>query len=113
MNLGRIRELSLLERETSPEPLPAFRTETLVMELTDERNALERCMLHFSNLEKETLKLDDSRYRVTLRYDKDDETEILIRVLSFGPVLRVLEPQHFVGLIKDRISKQLALGRKE
>lgn len=40
----------------------------LVLELTDERNALKRVMLHFSHLEKETERLDDTHYRITLFY---------------------------------------------
>lgn len=58
----------------------------LVIELIDERNALERAMLHFSHLEKKTEKVSNDRYKITLYYDKDDETELLIRVLAFGPV---------------------------
>lgn len=37
---------------------------------------------------------------------KDDETELLIRVLSFGPVLEVKAPISFVWLIRNRINKQ-------
>ena len=74
--------------------------------LHDERNGLERVLLHFSHFEKETQKLDDRLYQIKLRYDKDDETELLIRVLSFGPVLEVMEPNTFVELIRTRIGVQ-------
>ena len=57
------------------------------MELTDERGARERVLLHFFHLEKETKRLDDTHYQVTLHYEQNDETEILIRILSFGPVV--------------------------
>ena len=53
-----------------------------MIELTDERNALERAMLHFSHLEKKTEKVSNDRYKITLYYDKDDETELLNK--SFG-----------------------------
>ena len=66
-------------------------------------------MLHFSDLEKETEKLDDKRYRITLRYRQSDETEILIRVLSFGPVLRVVEPERMVEQIRERLARQTVL----
>ena len=81
----------------------------MVFELIDERNALERVMLHFSDLEKETVRLDETHYRVELWYKQSDETEILIRILSFGPVLRVLEPEAFLGLIRERLKKQKKL----
>lgn len=80
--------------------------QTLVVELKDERNALERVMLHFSHLEKEAERLDDKYYRITLKYDKDDETEILIRILSFGPMIKVVSPDSFIKQLKNRINKQ-------
>jgi hypothetical protein len=83
----------------------------LVLLLHDERNALERVLLHFSHFEKETLKLDEERYRIKLRYDTDDETEILIRVLSFGPVLEVEKPDEFKNLVKERIRKQMGFEK--
>ena len=76
------------------------------MLLRDERNALERAMLQFSHLEKETVKLSEDRYEVTLWYDRDDETELLIRVLSFGPMIRVTEPASFIELIRERLDMQ-------
>ncbi|MDR3164403.1 MAG: hypothetical protein LBU13_02395 [Synergistaceae bacterium] len=80
--------------------------EFLVLELVDERNALERVMLHFSHLEKETVRLNENHYRITLFYEPDDETEMLIRVLSFGPMLRVTAPERFIALIRERLRKQ-------
>ena len=35
-----------------------------------------------------------------------DETEIVIRVLSFGPYVKALEPESFVNLIKERLISQ-------
>ncbi|MGE5629050.1 MAG: WYL domain-containing protein, partial [Solirubrobacterales bacterium] len=35
-----------------------------------------------------------------------DETELLIRILSFGPVIKVLAPEKFLNLIKERVMKQ-------
>lgn len=79
---------------------------TLVLILTDERNALERVMLNFSHLEKEAVKLDDMHYRIILKYDKSDETEILIRILSFGPMIKVVSPDSFIEKLKNRIDNQ-------
>ena len=82
----------------------------VVLELIDERNALERAMIHFSDLEKETEKLDQDHYRIRLYYRNTDETEILIRVLSFGPKIRVTAPEEFIGLVRDRLEKQKRSG---
>ena len=101
----------MMEEYTEEEFCPAaLRERSLVLELTDDRNALERAMLHFSDLEKETVKIDRKHYRITIWYKKDDETEILIRILSFGPVLKVLEPAALVDQIVQRLDRQLLYG---
>ncbi|MCL2164646.1 MAG: WYL domain-containing protein [Oscillospiraceae bacterium] len=106
INLGRITSVVVLDcAKTKPSP-PKLQTYSLVIELTDERNALERAMLHFSHLEKETVRLSKNRYQITLRYDRGDETELLIRVLSFGPMIRVTSPDRFISLIRERLIKQ-------
>ncbi|MBE7009522.1 MAG: WYL domain-containing protein [Ruminococcaceae bacterium] len=107
VNLGRIHTCQLLDPYTEEEFRPkAPRRKKLVLELTDERNALERVMLHFSHFEKSTEKLDDLHYRMTMTYEQEDETELLIRVLSFGPVLRVIEPESFIKLVRQRLDAQ-------
>lgn len=108
VNVARITACEALEPCTWQQPR-TMRRSTLVLELTDERNALERVMLHFSHLEKETERIGENRYRLTLRYEKEDETELLIRVLSFGPALKVISPVKFRKRLKDRIQRQMAL----
>ncbi len=80
--------------------------------LKDDRNALERVLLHFAHFEKEAEKLDEKRYRLMITYEKDDETEILIRILSFGPMVRVTGPNRFVRLIRERLNRQAVLQEK-
>ena len=109
MRLSRIRDCSVVESSRAF-PLGPRETKTLVFELEDSRRALERVLLHFSHLEKETKRLDETHYRVTLRYDPADETEMVIRILSFGPVIRVLEPARFIGLLRERIERQRRLA---
>ena len=108
VNVARITGCECLEVCSWQQPR-AMRRQTLVLELTDERNALERVMLHFSHLEKETERIGDNRYRLTLRYESEDETELLIRVLSFGPALKVISPAKFRRRIKERIQRQMGI----
>ena len=82
----------------------------VTLEIQDRRNALERVMLHFSHFEKEAEKAGDDLYRVTIRYEQSDETEIVIRVLSFGPMVRVLRPESFVSLVRERLEQQMSCG---
>ena len=87
-------------------PYRAAEMTSVTFELEDTRGAMERVLLHFSHLEKETKRLDDTHYRITLRYDSRDEKEMVIRILSFGPLIRVTEPDSFIELIRKRILKQ-------
>ena len=109
INLARVESCQLLE-EYDPDSfrLPEKRLHELILLLHDERNGLERVLLHLSHFEKETRKLDERLYQIKLRYDKEDETELLIRVLSFGPVLEVRAPAEFIALVKGRVDWQAA-----
>lgn len=106
LNLSKVLRCELLEEVTEPIRFPAPQKKKLVLELRTPRNTLERAMLHFSHLEKETVQLEKGKYKITLWYEPRDEREILIRILSFGPMLKVLEPVSMVNQIKSRIKKQ-------
>ena len=110
VNVARIKECQLLEQDAAEicEQKAPERCKLTAL-LTDERNALERAMLHFSHLEKTTERLDEKHYRLHLTYDKSDAIEMVIRILSFGPLLQVQEPASFIELLRKRLQKQLAL----
>lgn len=84
---------------------------TVELLLKDERQALERVMMQFSVYEKITEKLDDNTYRVSLTYEAEDEIDIIIRVLSFGPNLKVVGPESFIKQIKSRLEMQRSCGQ--
>ncbi|MBQ6570080.1 MAG: WYL domain-containing protein [Clostridia bacterium] len=108
VNLGRIISCEPYSGPFEIKPIrkPLPRTKKLEFELTDIRSALERVLMHFAHFEKQVEKTAYNKYKVTLFYEKDDETELVIRVLSFGPMIRVTSPQHFVDLIKERLKSQ-------
>lgn len=110
VNVARIKECQLLETANAEicEQKAPERCKLTAL-LTDERNALERAMLHFSHLEKTTERLDEKHYKLHLTYDKSDAIEMVIRILSFGPLLQVQEPASFIELLRKRLQKQLAL----
>ena len=112
-NLARIVSCRPYSKPFVPERcrLSRARSRTVEFELLDERNALERALLHFAHFEKEAEKLEDGKYLIRVTYDKDDETEIVIRILSFGPMVRVTAPESFVGLIKERLIHQKSCGQ--
>ncbi len=106
-NLGRVEHCAFYKGNGHwrQAPKKELRKE-LTLQITDERNALERTMMHFAHFEKQAERREDGIYLLRLKYYEDDETEIVIRVLSFGPHVKVLEPQSFVDLIKARLIAQ-------
>ena len=107
LNLGKIITVELGEPLEKELPLISASQEKMVLELVDERHTMMRALMHFSDLAKETEKLDDTHYLLTVFYDKSDETEMVYRVLSFGPTMKVREPECFVELLKERLKEQL------
>lgn len=86
INLGRIISCETCEntvKMNSGKRNPA-RPRSVIFELVDYRNVLERVLLHFAHFEKQAEKIGEDKYRVTIYYDKEDETELVIRILSFG-----------------------------
>lgn len=84
-----------------------------VIKVTTERNGVERFMMEFASYEKHTVRnLETGQYMVELWYDEQDETELLIRLLSFGPVIEILGPPHLRKLAGARIKRQVELLEK-
>lgn len=110
INLGRIISCSLCSHEISIGSHEEIKKKVVVFELQDERKALERVLLHFAHFEKQAEKLSESRYRITLYYNERDEKEMVIRLLSYGPLICVKQPQEFVNLMKEKLMKQIRCG---
>ena len=66
-------------------------------------------MLHFANYEKNTSKIDEDTYECLIYYNKNMETELLIEVLSFGPMLTVMGNKRFLHSLKSRLHRQISL----
>jgi hypothetical protein len=95
-----LRELFAAPRQNPP----------ITLEITKERNSLERFLLQFASFDRKT-EYDAARgiYTCQISYDIADETELLIRILSFGPTVKVLSPPSFLDQLKARLKKQLRL----
>jgi hypothetical protein len=110
LNLARIKEVEKSDKVYNPEfyHKKGKYAKPLVIQINQGRNTLERCMLHFADMEKQT-EYDEitNTYICKIFYDSSDETEVLVRVLSFGHFIKVLEPEHFLNQIKERIEKQV------
>lgn len=87
----------------------SYYQEPVRLQIKNRRNALERAMLHFSNYEKRTRKIDEDTWECLIYYNRSMETELLIEILSFGPAVKVTGPDPFVALVKERLKRQAAL----
>lgn len=99
----------LLEREYMKEPVTVL--------IKTERNALERAMLQFANYRKNTSRYVEKRdddfdgttkeiYKCEIFYGQGNETELLINILSFGPMVKVIGSERFLKQLKERLKKQ-------
>lgn len=115
LNLDRMKEVTLLPafEKKLPDINERIRAdyykEPVRLLIHTERNTLERTMLQFANYEKNTRKIDAHTYECLIYYNKRNETELLIEVLSFGPMIEVLGNEPFLQQIKQRLKKQKAL----
>ena len=111
VNLAKIRACAYdtgYRRVSSREKPVVY--DTITVKIRDERNAMERFMLHFAHFEKQAEKLDKKHYLVKIKYAHDDESEMVIRILSFGPMIEVQEPEPFRKLVIEKLEKQLSCG---
>lgn len=110
VNVGRITRCTLLKAAFSPDTkVPEQPLAKVVFRLKDTRRALERAMLQFAPFKKQVTRLDEETYEVALEYDPEDETDVVIQLLSFGRYVTVLEPERIREEIERRITRQIEL----
>lgn len=116
LNIARMRSVQPMDKTlASSIDLNAliqgsYYKEALRLRIVNKRNALERAMLHFANYEKNTSKIDENTYECLIYYNQNMETELLIEVMSFGPMLTVLGNDKFLALLKARLQRQASLS---
>ena len=88
-------------------------TEPAVIRVTAERNGIERFMTEFASFEKQTV-IDSEKHEliVKLWYDSGDEKEIIINLLSFGPVIEVVSPEILRNEIRKRVCRQYTYNKE-
>lgn len=115
VNLARIQGCTPYDNahgcgRSSEKRIKKEKYDTVVLRLKDERKALERFMLHFAHLEKRTEKTGKSAYTVQMRFPHKDEAEMVIRILSFGPLVEVIASDRFRELIIKKLQDQKNCG---
>ena len=89
--------------------LPLPQRKTVLLRVSENRDALERfrqtfsyCIREYEGKEKD----GENWHRIRLQYDEVDEKEIITNVLSFGPYIEVLAPETFRQSIIDKLIAQ-------
>lgn len=80
--------------------------------IENDRQTLERFLLYFANYERKTTAIDDKHFIVKMRFPKQDETEVLINILSFAPMAKIVAPSNMLAEFKRRMQKQAAFLRR-
>lgn len=84
--------------------------EPVTIYVKPERNAVERFLMEFASFEKRAERdLESGGCTVSMYFDKSDETEMLIRILSFGAAVEILSPPDFRRQAAERVAKQAEL----
>lgn len=85
-----------------------------VVKVTGERNGIERFLMEFASYEKQC-ELDGEgdacTCTVKIFYDKNDETELLINILSFGSVAEIISPSDLREKAKERVLREKEILR--
>ena len=106
VNMARITRCRIYNGDTVIEAAPPETDcETITLKVSEERNTLERSLMHFAHFEKRAEKID-GHYLLHIKFQRDDEPEIVIRVLSFGPTVEVLASEKFKQLIINKLKSQ-------
>lgn len=81
---------------------------SVILKISHHRNGIERFMTTFAIYEKST-ELMPYGCRAIVKYDENDETEIIEKILSFGVIIEVEAPFEIRKIIKDKVKKQYQL----
>ena len=113
INLENIKSIEITDQKPKKTEDSTV-SETLKVEIFDDTSRkyhFNRAIRIFSNLKKTCKRTEkENTYELTVDYDKSDESEIVIKILMFGPNMKVLEPKDVSNEVNQRIQKQKELG---
>lgn len=90
-------------------------SDSITVEFIDTRNIPDRLLNEFAPWQKrcELIDPETKLYRFTLYYLKYDEIDVLIRFMSYGPYISIVDKNHFIYKeLMERIDKQIELFRE-
>lgn len=108
-NLSRMQSCELEEKVVVVSPQQYPDVDYIEVIISNNRSAIERFLLYFSNYERRTTKLENGFFKVKITFPKQDETEVLVNALSFIPMVKIVAPEEMKEKFLERIEKQKEL----
>lgn len=117
INLARIQWITPLP-QSYPIDFNGFieakkKSEPIEIEVSNLRNGFDRVFIGLSNYERvSSFNEETQKCRIKIYYTEDDEQELLILLLSYGPAIKVLGPVDFRNKLVERIRNQALMIHK-
>ncbi|TYQ15545.1 UNVERIFIED_CONTAM: WYL domain-containing protein [Acetivibrio alkalicellulosi] len=100
-----------IDRQTAKNILfeQKYSEEPIVLEVIDKKNAMERCFMCFSGMERSARQINKDKYEIQLYYYLFDEENLIRNIISLGPYVKVISPQRVVDEIVRRVKKSIKM----
>lgn len=85
----------------------------ITIELEDIRGAMERCFMSFSSFERNSRNISENKYEIDIYYYTFEEDEVIRKIMSLGPYVKVKSPDRVRDIVIDKIKRALMLERTE
>ena len=83
----------------------------ITIELEDVRGAMERCFMSFSSFERNSRTISKNKYEIDIYYYTFEEDEVIRKIMSLGPYVKVKSPDRVRDIVIDKIKKALMVER--
>jgi hypothetical protein len=83
----------------------------ITIELEDIRGAMERCFMSFSSFERSSRAISENRYEIDIYYYTFEEAEVIRKIMSLGPYVKVKSPDRVRNIVIDKIKSAFSLQR--
>jgi hypothetical protein len=77
-----------------------------VLRFGSAKNLPDRILTQFAPWEKQCVKFGDDNYQLCFRADESEWMDIMVRILSFGNLVEVLQPEEVAQEIRFRLKRQ-------
>lgn len=85
----------------------------ITIELEDIRGAMERCFMSFSSFERNSRSISENKYEIDIYYYSFEEDEVIRKIMSLGPYVKVKSPDRVRDIVIDRIKRALMFEKTE